>query len=170
MGFGDIALRAAGRDDLDAILALERGEGFAALVGRSSREQHEALLADPRHAYFVGERRQSLAFAILRDVDDPHGNVYLKRIAVAEPGRGLGAQFLGLLADWLFARATPHRFFLDCFDDNFRAQAMYAKLGFRRDGMLRQAYLAPDGRRRDLVLMALLRSEWSAKRAASPER
>jgi RimJ/RimL family protein N-acetyltransferase len=160
MDFGDIVLRGADRGDLDAIMALERGEGFDALVGRSSREQHEALIADPRHAYFIGEREDPVAFAILRDVDDPHGNVYLKRIAVSEPGRGLGAHFLGLLADWVFARATPHRFYLDCFDDNFRAQAMYAKLGFRRDGMLRQAYLAPDGRRRDLVLMALLRSEW----------
>jgi diamine N-acetyltransferase len=156
----DIALRPARFDDLDAILAIERGEGFEILVGRSTRREHEDMLAGPRHAYFVGERKGVEAFAILRDLDHPHGNLYLKRIAVARPGQGDGARFLSLLIDWAFANTKAHLFRLDCVDDNFRAQAMYAKLGFRRDGVLRQAYLAPDGRRRDLALMSLLRPEW----------
>ena len=149
--------------DLDAVMALERGPGFEAFVGRSSRAEHEAMLADGRHAYLIGEG----AFAILRDLDDPHGNVYLKRIAVARPGRGEGARFLARVLDWTFARPRPHRFHLDCFDDNFRAQAMYAKLGFTRDGVLREAYLDPAGRRRTLILMALTRPEWTQAAARS---
>jgi len=160
-----ILLRAARAADLDAIMAIERGEGFEALVGRSSREEHEAMLASPRHSYFVGERASVEAFAILRDLDDINGNLYLKRIAVAQPGQGLGGRFLATLLDWAFAQTRAHRFHLDCFDDNFRAQGMYAKLGFSRDGILREAYLDPDGRRRDLVLMALTRPEW-IRRAA----
>ena len=156
----DIALRPARLDDLDAILSLERGEGYETLVGRSTRREHEDMFAGGRHAYFVGESERLEAFSILRDIDHPHGNLYLQRIAVAQPGRGVGARFLSLLIDWAFANSKAHRFYLDCFDDNFRAQAMYGKLGFRRDGLLRQAYLAPDGRRRDLVLMSLLRPEW----------
>ena len=156
----DIALRAARLDDLDAIMSLERGEGYETLVGRSTRREHEDMFAGGRHAYFVGESERLEAFSILRDIDHPHGNLYLQRIAVAHPGRGGGARFLSLLIDWAFANSKAHRFYLDCFDDNFRAQAMYGKLGFRRDGLLRQAYLAPDGRRRDLVLMSLLRPEW----------
>ena len=164
MGLGmqkdSLRLRPATPSDLDAILHIERGPGYEALVGRSTRAEHEAMLPGPRHAYFVGERDVVSAFAILRDLDDAHGNLDLKRIAVAAPGRGEGALFLALVLDWAFAHTGAHRFYLDCFDDNFRAQAMYAKLGFTRDGVLREAYLAPDGRRRDLALMALTRTEW----------
>ena len=167
MDAAPIALRAARADDLDAIMAIERTSGYAALVGRSSRAEHEAMLADRRHAYFVGGQADVEAFAILRDLEDPHGNVYLKRIAVARAGQGAGARFLAALLDWVFAQTPAHRCHLDCFDDNARAHAMYAKLGFTRDGTLREAYLTADGRRRDLVLMALTRPEWFRRAAAA---
>ena len=165
----NLALRRAQTTYLDAIMAIERGEGFAALVGRSTRAEHEARLAGPRHLYFVGESEHAAieAFAILRDLEDAHGNVYLQRIAVARPGQGTGARFLADLMDWTFANSGAHRFHLDCFDDNLRAQAMYAKLGFTRDGLLREAYLGDDGRRRDLVLMATTRPEWRARGGAA---
>ena len=160
-----LILRPAASSDLDAVMAIERAPGYEALVGRSTRAEHEAMLAGPRHAYFIGERARPEAFAILRDFADPHGNLYLKRIAVATPGRGDGARFLSALIDWAYAETAAHRFYLDCFADNFRAQAMYAKLGFSRDGVLREAYLGPDGRRRDLVLMALTKPEWLGRAA-----
>lgn len=155
----DLTLRAASPADLDAIMAIERAPGYAARVGRSSAAEHEAMMAGPRHAYFVGEREGVEAFAILRDLNEPHGNLYLQRIA-ARQGRGAGGPFFTRLLDWSFANTQAHRFHLDCFDDNARAQAFYARFGFSRDGLLREAYLAPDGRRRDLVLMALTRPEW----------
>jgi RimJ/RimL family protein N-acetyltransferase len=159
LSMSELLLRAATPADLDAIMAIERAPGYHARVGRSTRAEHEAMLAGPRHAYFVGEREGVEAFAILRDLDDVNGNVYLKRIA-ARPGRGAGPALLRLLIDWIFAQTPAHRFHLDCFDDNAPAQVMYAALGFTRDGVLREAYLAPDGRRRDLVLMALTRPQW----------
>ncbi len=161
----DLALRAASAADLDAIMTIERAPGYETRVGRSTRAEHEAMLAGPRHVYFVGEREGVEAFAILRDLDDVNGNVYLKRIA-ARPGRRAGPALLRLLIGWLFAETPSHRFHLDCFDDNAPAQAMYERLGFSRDGLLREAYLAPDGRRRDLVLMALTRPQWALSRAA----
>ncbi len=160
-----LTLRRGTRHDLDAVMAIERGPGYEALVGRSTRAEHEAMLAGPRHAYFVGERERIEAFAILRDLNDPHGNLYLQRIAVTAPGCGDGAAFLSALIDWAFAHTAAHRFHLDCFEDNLRAQAMYAKLGFRREGLAREAYLASDGRRRDLVLLALTKPEWLSRAA-----
>jgi RimJ/RimL family protein N-acetyltransferase len=52
---------------------------------------------------------------------------------------------------------------LDCFAHNVRAQRVYEKLGFSRDGVLRQAYRAPDGSRLDLTLMAITRPQWTAR-------
>jgi diamine N-acetyltransferase len=158
-----MTLRRAAKEDIAAIMAIERVPGFEDYVGRSSHAQHEEMLASPRYRYFVGlgPEGDALAFAILRDFDDPHGNLYLKRIAAARTGEGIGATFMRLLIDWVFAETGAHRFYLDCFADNARAQRLYEKFGFTRDGVLRQAYLGPDGRRKDLVLMALLKSEWA---------
>ena len=52
------------------------------------------------------------------------------------------------------------RFHLDCFADNLRAQRSYEKLGFTRDGVMRKAYRLANGTRTDLVMMAILKSEW----------
>ena len=163
----NLVLRAAAGADLTAIMAIERAPGYERRVGRSTQAEHEAMLAGPRHAYFVGERDGVEAFAILRDLDDPHGNVYLKRIA-ARPGRGAGRALLGLLIDEIFTHSAAHRFHLDAFDDNAPALALYAALGFSRDGVLREAYLDPDGRRRDLALLALTRPQWLSR--AAPAR
>lgn len=164
-----LTLRPASTDDIDEIMAIERGPGFEAYVGRSDRPGHEAMFASPRYCYFLGEDENAapLAFAIVRDIDDPHGNFYLKRIVAAQPGLGVGTTFLALLLDWAFANPAIHRFYLDCFADNARAQAAYAKLGFSRDGVLREAYRASNGIRRDLTLMALTRPEWSARRGTT---
>jgi RimJ/RimL family protein N-acetyltransferase len=158
-----VTLRRALATDLDAIMAIERTPGFERFVGRSTEREHRALMALANHLYLVGEGQDGavVAFAILRDVEDAHGNVYLKRLAVARPGEGLGAAFLSLVIGWAFAQEGPHRFWLDCFADNARAQRVYEKLGFSHDGVLREAYRAADGRRLDLVMMALTRPEWT---------
>lgn len=158
-----VTLRAAAPADLPAIMAIERTLGFERFVGRSARDEHRAMMASSNYAYLVGEGADGaiLAFAILRDLEDAHGNLYLKRIAVARPDEGLGGAFLPLVVAWAFARTGAYRFWLDCFADNARAQRVYEKLGFSRDGVLRQAYRAPDGRRVDLTMMALTRPEWA---------
>ena len=163
------ALRRAHGGDLEAILALERGPGYEAYVGRSSPAEHAEMLASDRYVYLVGLEAagRPFAFAILRDPDDPHGNLYLKRVAVDHPGEGRGGRFLSAVLDWAFAETTAHRFHLDCFVENMRARKAYEKLGFSHDGVLREAYLAPDGRRRDLALMALTRPEWQARGSGS---
>jgi len=164
-----VKLRRAALDDLDAIMAVERAPGFEAYVGRSNRAEHEDMFASPRYAYFVGlERTELVTFAILRDIDDAHGNLYLKRIAVARPGGGIGFAFLGQVVDWAFGNTRAYRFHLDCFAENARAQGLYEKLGFTRDGVLRQAYRGADGVRHDLTLMALLRPEWEGRGKFAP--
>jgi RimJ/RimL family protein N-acetyltransferase len=158
----EVTLRRAVRADIEAIMAIERRPGFESLISRSSFAEHEAMLASRGYAYFVGLDSQHavVAFAILRDLEDAYGNLYLKRVAVLEPNGGVGFAFLQALVNWVFHETAAHRFWLSTFDSNARAQRVYEKLGFTRDGVLREAYRGPDGRRRDLTLMALLRPEW----------
>jgi diamine N-acetyltransferase len=161
-----LTLRPALFADIGAIMAIERSPDYERYVGRSDEEGHRAMLSSPSHAYRLGlgERDAVEAFAVVRGLDDPHLNLYLKRIAVTRPGEGVGTAFLGLVLDEAFGPLSAERFHLDCFADNIRAQRSYAKLGFTRDGVLRQAYRLADGTRKDLVMMAVLKSEWEARR------
>ena len=161
-----LTLRPAALADLGSVMAIERSPDYELYVARSDEEEHRAMLSSPSHAYRVGVGRSGEieAFAILRGLGDPHLNLYLKRIAVARPGQGLGTAFLSLVLDEAFGPMGAERFHLDCFADNARAQRAYMKLGFTRDGVLRQAYRLADGRRSDLIMMAILKSEWEAQR------
>ena len=164
-------LRRAGRDDLAFIMTTERLPGFELMVGRWSRDVHLRCLAAPSYAYLIGARAdgEPAGFAILRDLDDPHGNVCLKRIAVAEPGRGFGGAFLDGVVDWAFHQTDAHRVWLDVLADNARARHVYSTHGMNDEGRLRGAYQLPDGGRVDLVVMSLTRPEWAA-RASSRAR
>ena len=87
-----VGLRLAHSNDIPFIVATERIPGFEKLVGRWSEETHLAALRTPDHAYLIGTDAagEQIAFAILRDLNDVHGNVCLKRMAVAVPGQGIG--------------------------------------------------------------------------------
>ncbi len=58
---------------------------------------------------------------------------------------------------------------LDVFDDNARARRIYRAVGFREDGLLREAYVRPDGARVTQVLMSILRAEWESLREREAE-
>ena len=65
------------------------------------------MLASREYAYFVGldMRRAVVAFAILRDLEDANGNLYLKRVAISRTRRRrrfrvlAGARELGVPRD-----------------------------------------------------------------------
>ena len=78
--------------DIPDLMAIERGEGFAELVGRWSAEQHAAEMAASGSRYLAARDDGGAVegFALLQGLDDPHRTATLRRIAVIRPGRGLG--------------------------------------------------------------------------------
>ena len=153
----------AGREDIPAIMAIERRPGYDQLVGRWEAEKHEAEMANPGTLYFALREGDGLAgFAIVLHLDDPNRRAHLKRIAVAEPGRGDGARLLRGLIDHLFTETETTRLDLDVFVGNERAKRAYEKAGFSTEGVLREHHRMPDGAYRDVLLMSVLRREWLA--------
>jgi ribosomal protein S18 acetylase RimI-like enzyme len=134
------------------------------MVGRWSEAEHLAALARPNHAYLLGTNTagERAAFAIIRDLDDAHDNLCLKRIAVTNPNRGFGSKFLSLVVDWAFSETACHRLWLEVLVNNTRARHVYSSHGFADEGLLRGAFKLPDDSRIDLVLMSLTRGSASA--------
>jgi RimJ/RimL family protein N-acetyltransferase len=161
-------LRRATAEDLAFVMAVEATPGHDAFINPQPRAEHAAQLASPAFAYFIAEAPPGTpaGFAILSELTDPRGNHCLKRIAIAEPGRGLGTALFNAVTDWAFAHTPVYRFWLHTLAGNARARHLYAREGFTEEGRLRQARPRPDGSREDLVIMSILRPEWQARRAA----
>ncbi len=168
MTFGIIAnmrLRTAGPDDLDFILEQEARPEFAVYLYAQGREKHEAGLADPDKRYVMVEDEQgtALGYFIFAGLAAPYRIVELVRVAIAQPGQGLGSQALRLALDLAFGEFAAHRLWLDVDVDNHRARHVYRTLGFVEEGLLRDgAFL--DGVYRPLVIMSMLEEEYRAVR------
>ncbi len=155
-----MTLRSATNDDIAFILDQEARDDFAAYILRWDRARHEAGLADPDKDYLIkeGDQGDALGYVILAGLQSPHRSVELVRIAVAEPGKGLGRQLLQEIVERVFDHHRAHRLWLDVFDDNHRARRAYRSAGFTEEGVIRDAIRGGDGYR-SLVLMSLLENE-----------
>lgn len=77
-------------------------------------------------------------------------------------GKGFGTDALRALIGFGFRDLNLHRIMLRVFDDNARAIRSYEKVGFKTEGRLREDEFR-NGRYRDTVIMAILRSEWESQ-------
>lgn len=73
--------------------------------------------------------------------------------------QGYGTEAACLLLDHGFSKLNLHRVELGVFDFNARAQRCYEKVGFRKEGCLRQKRFK-DGRYCDEIVMSILETEW----------
>jgi RimJ/RimL family protein N-acetyltransferase len=80
---------------------------------------------------------------------------------------GYGSEAIVLLLDWLFNDRGARRVWLEVFAWNTRAQRAYEKVGFVREGTLRETWLM-DGQWHDEHLYGILRREFNAR--YHPER
>ena len=113
-------------------------------------------------------------YAIIRKEDDLYvGEVVLNnidwdnrsanfRIALANQkyfGQGYGSEATQLILAFGFEALNLHRIELEVYDFNPRAQHVYAKAGFVREGVRRDALLW-DGEYHDAIVMSILEDEY----------
>jgi aminoglycoside 6'-N-acetyltransferase len=121
--------KAEGRDDVTA---------FAV--------EHEGEVIGLAHFYDPGDEEYEHA-AIDLFVGAPH------------QGRGLGQDTVRTLARWLVSEHGHHRLTIDPALENERAIRCYEAVGFKRVGVLRRYWRAPDGEWKDGLLLDLLAEE-----------
>jgi diamine N-acetyltransferase len=149
--------------DLEFVVATERSDGSADFVLQWSAQQHLSVLDDDNVAHWVleaeGTSRRPVGFVILSGLNPSGGCVEFKRIVVAEKGSGFGRDAVRLVKREVFEHYRAHRLWLDVFEHNQRARALYASEGFTVEGLLREHIKWHDDWR-SLVLMSMLGREY----------
>jgi RimJ/RimL family protein N-acetyltransferase len=153
-------LRDAGPDDIPFIVGLEQRPDYRAFINSSPAGRHRAALsnADFRYLIFEGAGAR-LGFAILTGLTSPNRSIQLMRTAVDRPGQGVGRRLCARLLKEVFETMGAHRIHLDLFEGNHRAERLYLSLGFRHEGVLREAERRGDTYR-SLKVMSLLEDEY----------
>jgi len=93
-------------------------------------------------------------------IDGASGNVWL-RVMIGDKkawGKGYARDAMEIYLKWLFDVIGIHRVTLECYSTNKRAVEFYRRLGFKKEGVLRQAVLI-DGMYHDIFSFGLLRED-----------
>lgn len=85
-------------------------------------------------------------------------------LAEEHQGQGLVTTAVRVYLDYVFATLALDRITLSAAVDNARSRALAERMGFRQEGVLRQAEVV-NGRAHDLALYAMLREEWAPNSA-----
>ena len=85
-------------------------------------------------------------------------------------GKGYGTEAIRLVTKYAFESLNFNRVWLHVYDFNERGIKAYEKVGFKREGVLRQ-HTYREGRYHDVLSMAILRSDWDeAQRPPSTKK
>lgn len=117
------------------------------------------------------DERKSLGFGMFRTekLIGSIGFTYFDWIAMkteigywidrTDEGKGIVTQACRLLVAFAFSELDMNRIEIRCAVSNLRSSAIPKRLGFTREGLLRQSEYR-DGRLHDFEIYGLLRSEW----------
>ena len=158
------AIRKAAAEDVDWIVSQERRADFETFIHRWPRSEHLSNLDDPDKMYLVATdtNNEPVGFVILLGLQSPARSIELARMAVVEPGAGIGKPLLKQVIDLAFTELGANRLWIDVFDDNARARRAYRSAGFQEEGLLREAALKTNGELGSLVIMSILAREYAS--------
>jgi diamine N-acetyltransferase len=127
-----VRLRPSTPADLAYITALERDAANRELIGQWSDAEHLAAIAGEgdREHWIIQCDGQPAGYLIAYDGREHYGGFYVKRILVADKGRGTGQTALERFLDAVFEVEGVDFAWLRVRDENAAGQAVYRKLGF----------------------------------------
>ena len=128
-----VSLRPSTPADLAFVTALERDAENRKIIGQWSDEEHLAAMRGEQgrwHTIIERDGRPA-GYLIAYDCRAAGAGVHLKRVLVGEKERGTGKAAVRLFVEQAFARMAPEFIWLNVYDHNHRAQAVYRALGFR---------------------------------------
>ncbi|MNO69930.1 Spermidine N(1)-acetyltransferase [compost metagenome] len=133
-------------------------EGIAAYIERKNQDASSILLL-----IVLRDNDKPIGDIALQDIDSMNRNCNI-RIALSseeQTGKGYGSEALKLMLDYGFGILNMHRIELNVFDYNQHALHVYEKLGFRQEGIQREA-LYYNHKYHDSIMMSILENEFRA--------
>jgi RimJ/RimL family protein N-acetyltransferase len=100
----------------------------------------------------------------LCDLPNRHGRTTTVIGDRAYWSRGFGFEIRAAVIDFMFDTLRLHKVVSEDYGDNLRAHALDTKLGFRREGILREHERGRAGEWRDVYVYGLLADEWRRRR------
>ncbi|MFY0544387.1 GNAT family N-acetyltransferase [Brevibacillus sp. H7] len=167
-----VYLRPIGLEDTDLYFRMLFHPETRRLTGTQKSFTREQI-----HRYIEGKSQDTsslLLLIALRETDEVIGDIALQsidsynrnaniRIAIEEPyqGKGYGSEAMKLMLDYGFGIVNLHRIELNVFAYNERATHVYEKIGFKKEGVQRDA-LYYNHQYHDSILMSILEDEFRA--------
>lgn len=142
--------------------------GFATLADQSAAADlladiHARFRAGTLYQWGVEADGEVVGTCTLADLDPINRRAELGfALGRGHWGKGYMAEALPVLLDFAFGRLGLHRVFADVDPRNSPSIRALQRLGFRREGLLREHYLVA-GEPQDGVVFGLLRSEWKSR-------
>jgi RimJ/RimL family protein N-acetyltransferase len=124
-------------------------------------ESREASSLDDSFAIHREGEEEPIGVISLTNISKANASADLS-VIVGDPqdrDKGLGTEAIRVILRHAFEDSDLNRVGLSVFEFNEPAIHAYEKLGFKREGRLRQA-IQRDGRFYDAILMSILASEW----------
>ncbi len=124
-------------------------------------ESREASSLDDSFAIHREGEEEPIGVISLTNISKANASADLS-VIVGDPqdrDKGLGTEAIRVILRYAFEDSELNRVGLSVFEFNEPAIHAYEKLGFKREGRLRQA-VRRDGRFHDAILMSILASEW----------
>lgn len=132
----------------------EKVAGFYGRVQDDPDRVDYAIIPHDTPDQIVGE-------AVLNEIDWDHRSASF-RIAIFDPqhfGKGYGSQATKLIIQHGFEALNLHRIELEVYDFNPRAQHVYEKVGFTKEGVRRDVLLW-EGNYQSAIVMSILEDEY----------
>jgi RimJ/RimL family protein N-acetyltransferase len=171
---GEVRLRTLRHDDVPALFAIfgdpevTRYWGFATLpdlaaAGALVEQIHAQAAAGTLFQWGIEAHAELVGTCTLSSIDRCNRRAELGfALASAHQRRGYVAAALPALLRHAFDAMDLHRLHADTDPRNTRSIRVLERLGFRREGLLREHYLVT-GEAQDALVFGLLRSEWRAR-------
>lgn len=162
-------VRNLARDDLVTVLAWRNHPA----VRRHMLSQHEISLEEHLAWFERASQNESRCLLIVEEGDTPLGFVHFSGVqpggisdwgfyAVPDAPRGTGLKLGEAVLDHAFGPLALHKVHGQVLGDNAASARLHEKLGFTREGILRQHAIV-NGQYHDMVCFGLLREEWLSR-------
>jgi RimJ/RimL family protein N-acetyltransferase len=155
-----VTIRESKPEEMIQIISFEKSN--APFVESYTFERHLALLNDSdclHLSIYKKENEMLVGHMICFGLSGSHRALELRRITISEKGMGYGREALQLIKEYCFKELQFHRLWLDVYQENTRATALYESEGFIYEGILRECIRKGD-RYHSLLLYSILAREY----------